>query len=160
MRFLAKLAALRLPKGRSRDFFTGIPNIYSASPDSGAPVDYVRAGSSHLNEVELPQSPRTESGRIIPPIVAHSSCLPMSPDPFCLYVISPLRSFARLRPRPKPGRGRAKDRPVTPPHARARNAPASRAYNARGSEQSQLTRSCVAPSSLPLIFAPDLSRAI
>ena len=27
---------------RSRDFFTGIPNIYSASPDSGVPVDYVR----------------------------------------------------------------------------------------------------------------------
>jgi len=23
----------------SRDFFTGIPNIYSASPDPGAPVD-------------------------------------------------------------------------------------------------------------------------
>jgi hypothetical protein len=46
------------------DFFTGIPNIYSASPDSGVPLDYVRAGSSHLNEVELPQSPRTESGLI------------------------------------------------------------------------------------------------
>ncbi len=42
--------ALSLPKGRSRDFFTGIPNIYSASPYFGAPFDYVRAGSSHLNE--------------------------------------------------------------------------------------------------------------
>ena len=50
-------------------FFTGIPNIYSASPDFGAPLDYVRAGSSHLNEVEPPQSPRTESGLVFPPIV-------------------------------------------------------------------------------------------
>ena len=64
---------------RSRDFFTGIPNIYSASPDSGAPVDYVRAGSSHHNEVAMPQSPRTESSRMIPPIVTHASCLPNIP---------------------------------------------------------------------------------
>jgi hypothetical protein len=38
---------LSLPKGRLRDFFTGIPNIYSASLDSEAPLDYVRASSSH-----------------------------------------------------------------------------------------------------------------
>jgi len=79
----------KLLSRRSRDFFTGIPNIYSASPDSGAPVDYVRAVSSHLNEVELPQSPRTESGRIIPPIVTHLSCLPISPDSVYLYFILP-----------------------------------------------------------------------
>ncbi len=47
---------------RSRDFFTGIPNIYSASPDFGVPLDYVRAGSSHLIEVELPQTNYTGSG--------------------------------------------------------------------------------------------------
>ena len=117
----------KLLSRRSRDFFTGIPNIYSASPDLGAPLDYVRACSSHHNEVEQPQSPGAESGHIIPPIVTHSSCLSMSPDSFCLYVISPSRSFARLRPRPKPGRGRkrAKDRPVTPPHARVRNTPST-----------------------------------
>jgi len=80
----------KLLSRRSRDFFTGIPNIYSASPDSGAPVDYVRAVSSHLNEVELPQSPRTESSRIIPPIVTHLSCLPISPDSVYLYFILPL----------------------------------------------------------------------
>jgi len=101
-------------------FFTGIPNIYSASPDSGAPVDYVRAVSSHHNEVELPQSPRAESSQIIPPIVMHLSCLPISPDFVYRYFIIPLRSFVRLRPRPKPGRGRAKDRPITPHHARVR----------------------------------------
>jgi hypothetical protein len=33
-------------------FFTGIPNIHSASADSGAPVDHAWAGSSGLNEVE------------------------------------------------------------------------------------------------------------
>ncbi|MHC4567125.1 MAG: hypothetical protein ACYTE3_15385 [Planctomycetota bacterium] len=42
---------------RSRDIFAGIPNIYSAPPDPGAPFDYVRAGSNHHNEVERPQSP-------------------------------------------------------------------------------------------------------
>ena len=128
-------------------FFTGIPNIYSASPDSGAPVDYVRAVSSHLNEVELPQSPRAESSQIIPPIVTHSSCLPISPDSVYLYFILPLRSFARLRPRQKMGRRRAKDRPITPPpHARTRSGSASHAYNARDSERSQQVRSCVALS--------------
>ena len=146
---------------RSRDFFTGIPNIYSASPDSGAPVDYVRAVSSHLNEVELPQSPRTESGRIIPPIVTHLSCLPISPDSVYLYFILPLRSFARLRSRQKPGRGRAKDRPITPPHAKARTGSASHAYNARGSERSQPVRSCVfLAAKNPFEIGPDLRRAI
>ena len=131
---------------RSRDFFTGIPNIYSASPDSGVPVDYVRAASSHLNEVELPQSPRTESSQIIPPIVTHSSCLPISPDTVHLYFIFPSRSFARLRPRQKMGRGRAKDRHITPHHARVRNGSASHACNAIDSERSQPVRFCVSLS--------------
>ena len=98
----------------SRDSFTGIPNIYSASPGSGAPLDYVRAGASHHGEVELPQPHELQSGLVFPPIVTYWSCLPMSPDPVYLHFILPLRSFARLRPRKKQGRGRAKDWPVTP----------------------------------------------
>ena len=94
----------------------------------------------------MPQSPRTESSQIIPQIVTHSSCLPISPNPVYLYVILPLRSFVRLRPRPKQGRGRAKDRPITPPHAKARSGSASHACNARGSERSQPVRSCVSLS--------------
>jgi len=50
----------------------------------GAPGVYVRAGSSHHNEVVWPQPPRTESGQAIPPIGASSSCLPKSPSPFLL----------------------------------------------------------------------------
>ena len=72
---------------RFRDFFTGFPNIYSASPDSGAPRDLVRASSIHFNEVVTPQSPTAESGRMIPLIVTHSSYLPISPDSVYRYFI-------------------------------------------------------------------------
>jgi hypothetical protein len=41
---------------RSRDFFAGVPNIYSASPGFGVPSVYVRTGSIQLNEVVGPQS--------------------------------------------------------------------------------------------------------
>jgi hypothetical protein len=87
---------------RLRDFFTGFPNIYSASPDSGAPRDYVRAGFSHLNEVFTPQSPRTESGPMIPPIVTHSSCLPISPDSVDRYLIL-FSIFCPAAPSPESG---------------------------------------------------------
>jgi hypothetical protein len=69
---------------RARDFFAGIPHIYSASPGSGRQESTYEAGSSHLNEVVGPQSPRTESDQVIPPIVASSSCLAKSPFPFLL----------------------------------------------------------------------------
>lgn len=39
----------------------GVPNIYSTSPDFGAPGDYVRAGSTHHSDLGLPQSPRAPS---------------------------------------------------------------------------------------------------
>lgn len=68
-----------LPR-RSRDFFAGVPNLYSASPGSGCQEATYGAGSSHHNEVVPPQSPGAESGRIIPRIVASSFCLPMSPE--------------------------------------------------------------------------------
>ncbi|MHC4120444.1 MAG: hypothetical protein ACYSWO_23365 [Planctomycetota bacterium] len=58
---LSRSASLRagseLVEGTFAGFFTGIPNVYSASPDFGAPLDYVRAGSSCLNEVEPPEVP-------------------------------------------------------------------------------------------------------
>jgi len=55
---------------RSRDFFRGSPTHLFGVTRFGAPVVYVRAGSSHLNEVAWPQSPGAESGRVIPQIVA------------------------------------------------------------------------------------------
>jgi hypothetical protein len=36
---------------RSRDFFAGIPNIYSASPGSGCQAATYETGSIHHNEV-------------------------------------------------------------------------------------------------------------
>jgi len=56
----------KLLSRRSRDFFTGIPNIYSASPDLGAPLDYVRACSSHHNETRSNSlSPQERSPAIL-----------------------------------------------------------------------------------------------
>ena len=85
---------------RFRDFFTGFPNIYSASPDSGAPRDLVRTGSIHFDEVVTPQSPTAESGQVIPLIVIHSSCLPISPDSVYRYFIV---IFCPAAPSPKTG---------------------------------------------------------
>jgi hypothetical protein len=49
-------------RGNSKHLF-GITRL-------GVPSGYVRTGSSHHNEVRWPQSPRAESGQIIPRIVA------------------------------------------------------------------------------------------
>ena len=47
-------------------FFRGNSTHLFGVTRFGAPGVYVRAGSSHLNEVVWPQSPRTESGRETP----------------------------------------------------------------------------------------------
>jgi hypothetical protein len=48
----------------------------------------VRAGSSHLNEVAVPQFPRLESSQIIRLIAASTSCLPTAS---CSLLISAFR---------------------------------------------------------------------
>ena len=59
-------------------FFRGNSTHLFGITRFGVPGIYIRAGSRHLNEVVWPQSPRTESGQVIPQIVASSSCLPRS----------------------------------------------------------------------------------
>jgi hypothetical protein len=51
-------------------FFRGSPTHLFGITRFGALGVYVRAGSSHLNEVVRPQSPRAESSQVIPQIVA------------------------------------------------------------------------------------------
>ncbi len=63
-------------------FFRGNSTHLFGATRFGAPGVYVRTGSSHHNEVVWPQSPRTESGQVIPQIVASSSCLPKPPVSF------------------------------------------------------------------------------
>ena len=101
-------------------FFRGNPTHLFGVTRFGAPVVYVRAGSIQLNEVAWPQSPRAESGQVIPQIVASASCLPVSPVPFSSLnrffscrSLSPGPAFAiglslaPKRPRPSAERGRA-----------------------------------------------------
>jgi hypothetical protein len=45
---------LSLSKERSRDFFAGIPRIYSASPGTGRQASAYGTGSSHHNGVAWP----------------------------------------------------------------------------------------------------------
>ena len=61
-------------------FFRGNPTHLFGVTRFGAPGIYVRAGSSRFNEVGRPQPPGTESGQVIPPIVASASYLPRSPE--------------------------------------------------------------------------------
>lgn len=51
-------------------FFRGNSTHLFGITRFGAPGIYIRAGSSQHNEVVRPQSPRTESDQVIPPIVA------------------------------------------------------------------------------------------
>ena len=100
-------------------FFRGNPTHLFGVTRFGAPVVYVRAGSIHLNEVAMPQSPGAESGQVIPQIVASASCLPMSRLPFFSEPLFLSRRWARLRLRSD-----RKAEPdlisiLTPPHATA-----------------------------------------
>ena len=51
-------------------FFRGNSTHLFGITRFGAPGIHIRAGSSHLNEVMRPQSPRTESGQAVPQIIA------------------------------------------------------------------------------------------
>ena len=57
-------------EGTVAGFFRGNSTHLFGITRFGAPGIYIRAGSSHLNEVVWPQSPRTAFGQVIPPIVA------------------------------------------------------------------------------------------
>ena len=84
-------------------FFHGISkHLFGVTRSRGA-TRLIRAGSIQNDEVVMPQSPTAESDLMIPLIVTHSSCLPMSPDSVYRYFIFSIVIFCPAASSPETG---------------------------------------------------------